>query len=163
MTQRDSETVAKYPRAGCGWKRHVLAGAASREMNPKAHESTEQCIFPHSSSPVAMELWHILCFRIKDFSWSLGPALIVALKDTVRKGRSGEGDKADKSSSHEAPEVLTRALWFAGIRKPSPNWLQQQGELEDFPDGPVVKNPPANAGDTDWLPGLGRFFMLQGN
>ena len=25
----------------------------------------------------------------------------------------------------------------------------------DFPGGPVVRNPPANAGDTDLIPGLG--------
>ena len=26
----------------------------------------------------------------------------------------------------------------------------------DFPGGSVVKNPPANAGDVGWIPGLGR-------
>ena len=25
-----------------------------------------------------------------------------------------------------------------------------------FPGDSMVKNPPANAGDTDWIPGLGR-------
>ena len=39
---------------------------------------------------------------------------------------------------------------------------QEQGTLE-FPGGPVVKNPPANAGDTDLIPGLGRFHMPWGN
>ena len=33
----------------------------------------------------------------------------------------------------------------------------------DFPGGPVVKNPPANAGDTGLIPGPGRFHTLQGN
>ena len=35
----------------------------------------------------------------------------------------------------------------------------------DFPDDPVVKNLPANAGDTGTIPGLGRphAHMLQGN
>ena len=32
-----------------------------------------------------------------------------------------------------------------------------------FPGGSVGKNPPANAGDTDSIPGLGRLHMLQGN
>ena len=32
-----------------------------------------------------------------------------------------------------------------------------------FPDGLAVKNPPANAGDTGSVPGLGRLHMLQGN
>ena len=33
----------------------------------------------------------------------------------------------------------------------------------DFPGGPVVKHPPANAGDVSSIPGLGRFYTLQGN
>ena len=33
----------------------------------------------------------------------------------------------------------------------------------DFPGGPVVKNPPANAGDTGLIPGLGRSHKLWGN
>ena len=39
---------------------------------------------------------------------------------------------------------------------------QEQRTLE-FPGGPVVKNPPANAGDTDLIPSLGRFHMPWGN
>ena len=31
----------------------------------------------------------------------------------------------------------------------------------DFPGGPVVKNSPANAGDTGSIPDLGRFHMSQ--
>ena len=33
----------------------------------------------------------------------------------------------------------------------------------DFPGGSVVKNPPANAGDTDSRPGLGRSHIPQNN
>ena len=33
----------------------------------------------------------------------------------------------------------------------------------DFPGGAVVKNPPANAGDTGSIPGPGRSHMLQSN
>ena len=29
--------------------------------------------------------------------------------------------------------------------------------MPSFPSGSVVKNPPANAGDTDWIPGSGRY------
>ena len=32
-----------------------------------------------------------------------------------------------------------------------------------FADGPVVKNPSANAGDTGSIPGPGRFHMLHGS
>ena len=33
----------------------------------------------------------------------------------------------------------------------------------DFPGGAVVKNPPANAGDTGSIPGLGRSHMPRSN
>ena len=40
----------------------------------------------------------------------------------------------------------------------------QRGPLEmhvqEFPGGPGVKNPPADAGDMGSVPGLGRFLML---
>ena len=39
--------------------------------------------------------------------------------------------------------------------KNGPHW--------DFPGGPVVNNPPANAGDTDSIPGLGKFHLPQDN
>ena len=32
---------------------------------------------------------------------------------------------------------------------------------KDFPSAPVVKNPPANAGDTGSIPGPGNSLMLQ--
>ena len=35
--------------------------------------------------------------------------------------------------------------------------------IEGFPGGSVVKNPPANEGDTGSIPGLGRSPMLQGS
>ena len=36
-------------------------------------------------------------------------------------------------------------------------------EDRDFPHGAVVKNPPANAGDTGSIPGLGGSHMLRSN
>ena len=38
----------------------------------------------------------------------------------------------------------------------------QEGDM-DFPGGPVVKNLPANAGDTDSIPGPGRSHMPWSN
>ena len=35
--------------------------------------------------------------------------------------------------------------------------------IPDFPGGPVVKNLPANAGDTGSAPNLGKFHMWLGN
>ena len=35
--------------------------------------------------------------------------------------------------------------------------------MQDFPVGPVVKNPPSNAGDTELIPGPGGSHILWGN
>ena len=34
---------------------------------------------------------------------------------------------------------------------------------QDFPGGPVVKNPQANSQDSDSIPGPGRFHLPQAN
>ena len=34
---------------------------------------------------------------------------------------------------------------------------------QDFPDGTLDRNPPVNAEDTGWIPGLGRFHVLWSN
>ena len=40
---------------------------------------------------------------------------------------------------------------------------KERERLGDFPGGPMVMNPPANAGDMDLTPGLGRSRMPWGN
>ena len=44
-----------------------------------------------------------------------------------------------------------------------PGVPNQKSDIRDFPRGPVVKNLPANAGDTGLIPGLGRSHMLLSN
>ena len=34
---------------------------------------------------------------------------------------------------------------------------------QSFPGGPLLRNPPANAGDTGSIPGVARFHMPQSN
>ena len=41
--------------------------------------------------------------------------------------------------------------------------LKEAESPGDFPGGAGVKNPPANAGDTGSIPGLGRCHMPQSN
>ena len=54
---------------------------------------------------------------------------------------------------------------IAGVNDPLIDFKRNYplGEWGDFPGGPVVKNPPANAGDTGSRLGPGRFHMPQGN
>ena len=46
---------------------------------------------------------------------------------------------------------------------PEPKQAASERDTRDFLGGPVAKNPPANAGDMDLIPGPGRFHMLWGN
>ena len=41
--------------------------------------------------------------------------------------------------------------------------VESKKTKQDFPGGTVVKNPPANAGDTGSTPSPGRSDMLQSN
>ena len=68
---------------------------------------------------------------------------------TLQKKRSAKLNKSQKK--------LLRLNHTEG------NCLKKKKRKADFPGGPVVKNPPANAGDTGSNPGLGRFHIPQGN
>ena len=48
-------------------------------------------------------------------------------------------------------------------RKSDGRKMQFKNTYTGFPGGAVVKNPPANAGDTGSIPGLGISHMLRSN
>ena len=47
--------------------------------------------------------------------------------------------------------------------KVAQGFVLKKTQPRDFPGGAVVKNPPANAGDTGSIPGSGRSHMPQSN
>ena len=47
--------------------------------------------------------------------------------------------------------------------KKTNNPIKNRKGFRDFPDGAVLKNPPANAGDTGSSPGPGRSHMSWSN
>ena len=59
-------------------------------------------------------------------------------------------------------EWCFRALYLEGQRL-TPYNQRQEINYRDFPAGTVIKNPPANAGDTGSSPGPGRSHMPQSN
>ena len=61
------------------------------------------------------------------------------------------------------PTTLTFNKVSFGV--PSPTYKNRcyKMTLQDFPDGAVDKNSPANVGDMGLTPGLGRFHMPWGN
>ena len=59
-----------------------------------------------------------------------------------------------------APGILLSTGEHTNQRRLGSCFKSREG---DFPGGPVVKNPPANAGDMDWIPGPGIFYMSWGS
>ena len=101
--------------------------------------------------------------------------------EVVISGRSKWGDfpggPVVKTLSSDAGGTGPIPGWGAKI--PHASWPKKQNRKQkqycnklktfkngphwDLPGGPLVNNPPVNAGDTDSIPSLGRFHMPQGN
>ena len=76
-----------------------------------------------------------------------------AIATLQRELESPEGTQEGKNTCHLA------AIRLQPLPMVSPEETQDVG----FPGGAVVKNPPANAGDTGASPGLGRSHMPRSN
>ena len=66
----------------------------------------------------------------------------------------------------EKPYTHSKVEWKGHFETGKLNPLrkkQSKNHPEDFPGGAVLKNPPANAGDTGSSPGLGRSHMPRSN
>ena len=67
-------------------------------------------------------------------------------------------DAAKHPTSRQEPATWQRDIWAKMSMA-----LSLRYSVEGFPGGPVVKNPPRNAGDTSSIPGPGRCHMSQSN
>ena len=91
----------------------------------------------------------------------------------TRRGRKIRGDPGKLSSWWDCGRGNTGGYVPVGIASRVPPFLSQtfapgwstegKDTGADFPGGPVVRDPPANAGDAGSSPGLGRSHMLWGN
>ena len=61
------------------------------------------------------------------------------------------------------PRAVLRILWESANTRDFIMFLITLRTLQDLSDGPVVRNLPSNAGDTDLTPDLGRSHMAQSN
>ena len=83
-----------------------------------------------------------------------------SLDDAPRLGRPVEVDRDQiKTLIENNQHYTTREI--ADILKISKSSVESH--LQDFRGGAVVKNPPANAGDMDSIPGPGRSHMPLSN
>ena len=82
------------------------------------------------------------------------------------------GDLCNSGFKPRPPALQANSLPSETPGKPTPGFISGQNYNSkrymwdfpwDFPWGPVVKNPPANAGGMGLIPGPGRSHMLQSN
>ena len=92
---------------------------------------------------------------------NLGPRIRCNTSETHCK-------QAEQVSVHSGkPRPCTTATFKEASRAEyevqGARWCSSKSLGLDFAGGPVVENPPANAGDTRLIPGPGRFHMSLGN
>ena len=76
-----------------------------------------------------------------------------------------KGEKSEKEKSRNSVGELEKDA-NSGSRAEVMGWPGKGYNIKEFrtsPSGPVVKNPPANAGDMGSIPGPGRFHMPWGS
>ena len=71
--------------------------------------------------------------------------------------------RKDKWTPTFTAVLFTIAKIWKQPKWPSTNEWTKKMWYKDFPGGPVVKDPPANAGDTGSIPGPGRSHMPRSN
>ena len=70
---------------------------------------------------------------------------------------------SNRLQGHVYKREVCRYLFWGVFAQPTLGWEARNSVLRGFPDGAVVKNLPANAGDTGSSPGPGRSHMPWSN
>ena len=78
----------------------------------------------------------------------------------LRENKKERGGDAQTWSDYGNKKITVATKWKRPGRKAT---SVGRNKVRGFPGGAVVKNLPANAGDTGWSPGLGRSHMPRSN
>ena len=82
-----------------------------------------------------------------------------------------EADPLEKGMATHSSMLPERIPWTEepgglqsmGLQRVGHEWATELNWTKDFPSDPVVKNPPANAGDIGSIPGPGGSYMPWSN
>jgi len=81
---------------------------------------------------------------------------IVSIPGSGRYPREGN----DNTLKYPCLEnFMNRGAWQAIARGLAKRWTRLSTHIHTLPCGLVVTNPPANAGDINFIPALGKFYM----
>ena len=138
-------------------------------VNLSYHFNSTQEIFGKKSLPYDITFWHtvINCGFIVYVLWWYSLVSLETKPNNFIRERNKEG--FFPVSSHgwtatfiwENPREKLEKHKYTPVTETIKVILKQH--IWDFPGGAVVRSPPANAGDTGSIPGLGRSHMPRSN
>ena len=76
-----------------------------------------------------------------------------------RSGRAPGTTDDDPLQYFCLENTMNRGAWQATAHGLAKRWTRLSTHTHTLPCGLVVKNPPANAGDINFIPALGKFYM----
>ena len=97
----------------------------------------------------------------KEQSWRHNPSRLQIILQTYSNKNSmilAQKHTYKSMEQNREPRNKSAHLWSINLQQ-----RKQEYTMEGFPGGTVVKNPPANSGDTGSSPGPGGSHMLRSN
>ena len=140
---------------------------SSLEPEPHHPQFGRRPHFLFQSRNRGKQFWHFSCNHSTSFlSFLLSFYLLSLLESLFLSDSEKEINFGLTPSASSRSRVFTSWVFvLPSLSTPSARsfFLSCKKSLKGFPVGPVVKNPPCNAGDMGSIPGLGRSHMPQSN
>ena len=147
----------------CFLKGELIKSAAWKQAEEQGLvlEITQAPGHSHQGLPRSLPMW----YRSRGYP-SQGPMKLLTLQ-LIKLWMSTVAHSNNILMNVDPQEAILQTLRMcrAEALEPTTQWGRHTCKhmLFDFAGGPVVKDPPANAGDIGSIPGLGRFHLPQSN